>query len=122
MAKAELSPRLLSLSLSLLISDVLGFFDVLEGSKPGLLFEDGTIRGWGQGGVVVPARTALVLGSGSEDSGLRVWGPVLIRLGLDHIVRYDRRTFLIVHVLVVDGEVGTPPAIPNQPLTNFLIN
>ena len=92
---------------------MLGFVGVLEGAEPGLLFEDGTIRRRRQGGgdVVTTGGTALLL-RGPENSSLRVWGPVLVRLWLDHIVRYNRRTYLFVQILVVHGAVGTPPAIP----------
>lgn len=85
-----------------------GFVDVLERAEPvGFVQHRGSAaaRSGGRGGV---AGGELLLG-GAEDTGLRMWAPVLVGPGPDYIVRDHHRVHLVVVVLLVRRHVCTPP-------------
>lgn len=86
------------------------------GAEPRLLFQHrlSTTIHWRGEEATVPASCtsscSVLLGSWAKHASLWVWSPVLVGLGLDQLVGDHTRGELIIRVLVIYGEMGTPAA------------
>lgn len=71
---------------------------VLEagGAEPGLLVHLWVLATACHRATVPATLSELLLSGRTEDTSSWVWGPVLVGLGLDHLIRHHIRTQLIV--------------------------
>lgn len=81
------------------------------GAEPGFLLQDRFVATICRRGVKATFRACSLSATGrSKHSGLWVWLPVFLRLGLDHIIRNNTRPCLFINVLVICWCVPKSPA------------